>query len=147
VLRTFSFMRALVGAVAALSLWLACTTQVDATQFAQLPDCLNPAACPPSPAVSAPVATEVPPGDAGPGIDAGLFDVFIPQTSLPETGPGPGISGVTGTGLPPGSSGELGPVCPALQPTNGAPCDPIANSLPCAFSLITCTCVQTWVCF
>jgi hypothetical protein len=53
--------------------------------------------------------------------------------------------GTQGTG--PGSTGELGPVCPANAPTNGAPCDVVANSLPCAYARLTCFCVESWTCF
>jgi hypothetical protein len=92
----------------------------------------------------------VTPEDAGVGVDVVVLDAGIQQGTLPEAGAGPGISGTTGSGTQgtgPGSTGELGPVCPALAPTNGAPCDTIANSLPCTYSRLTCFCVESWTCF
>lgn len=69
---------------------------------------------------------------------------------IPSSGPGPGIgpaSGPGGSGLYGGTpSPQLGPVCPALQPTPGAPCDPTANSFACTYGQRTCYCSSAWVC-
>jgi hypothetical protein len=127
-------------AVAAGACLLACTSISTAPELA---DCVDPNTCLAGVPVPAPKGKDVTPEDAGVGVDVIVFDAGIPQGTLPEAGAGPGISGATG----PGSSGELGPVCPALAPTNGAPCDTIANSLPCAYARITCFCVESWTCF
>jgi hypothetical protein len=127
--------------------WLACSGQTDPADQPQLADCLDVHLCGPGVTVPAPLGSNSSQADAGPGADAGVLEGGIQQQAIPEAGPGPGISGITGAATPPGSSGELGPVCPVSQPTNGAPCDPVVNSVPCAYSVVTCSCVQTWVCF
>lgn len=41
----------------------------------------------------------------------------------------------------------VGPTCPATEPTNGARCDPIANSVACGYGPRTCMCTMSWSCF
>ena len=126
--------------------WFACSADIE--QAPQLAECHDAKTCGPGLSMSSPLArNDFNQPEAGAGADAGVFDVGIQQETIPEAGPGPGISGITGASTPVGSSGELGPICPATQPTNGAPCDPIANSVPCAYGRVTCSCVGTWTCF
>lgn len=77
-----------------------------------------------------------------------------PLTNPNTTGPGYGAipPGGPGPGAGPGYNGgaapvQLGPVCPAEQPSPGAPCDPSANSFACTYGQVTCSCNMTWVCF
>jgi hypothetical protein len=140
-------MRSLGVAVGVCLAWIGCSSQTDPTKLPELADCLDVNRCGPGIAVPASTGRNLPPVQADAGVDVVVPDVGIPPETIPEAGPGPGISGITGAGLPPGSAGELGPVCPALAPTNGAPCDPIANSLPCSYARLTCSCVGSWICF
>lgn len=73
------------------------------------------------------------PNTTGPGFGA-----------IPQAGPGPGVGpGFNGTA----ATFQPGPVCPRTQPTDGAPCDPVANSFACTYGQRTCTCGMTWNCF
>jgi hypothetical protein len=136
-------MRSLAPKVAAamvcFSAWVACSSLETPPE---LNDCLNPAVCLRSVATPAPTGRNVPQGGVDAGAEVAVSDAGIVQTTIPETGPGPGISPSTG-----GTTIELGPVCPATAPFQGSPCDSIANSLPCTFSRVTCLCVGTWNCF
>jgi hypothetical protein len=135
---------------AALLIQVACSSQ---TNPPLLPDCVDPAVCKAGVASPSPLGQTLPTPDAGPGFEAGvgpgpLPEAGIQQGTLPEAGAGPGLgtgsSGTRGTG--PGGT-DMGPVCPGLAPTNGAPCDPVANSLPCTYSRLTCFCTSDWTCF
>ena len=140
-------MRSLAMVMGAWLTSVACNSQPDPADFAELADCLDPNACGPGIAVPAPTGRNLPPVEVDAGVDIVIVDGGFPQGTIPEAGAGPGISGITGAGTPPGSAGELGPVCPATAPTNGAPCDTIANSVACAYGRVTCFCVGSWTCF
>jgi hypothetical protein len=131
--------------VAALS--GACTSLSNPPMIA---DCIDPAVCQSGVATPSPMGRSVPPPDAGASTGTGtgigpgpVPEAGVPQGTLPEAGAGPGIG--MGASGPPGT--DVTPVCPALAPTNGAPCDPVANSLPCAFARLTCFCTGAWTCF
>ena len=114
-----------------------------------LRDCLDPSCLMTTnvPAAS-PAATNMPTIAADAGAVAALPDAGTVLTTIPEAGPGPGIGPSTGgAGSAVGGATEPGFVCPASAPTNGAPCDAVANSGACAYANLTCFCTTNWVCF
>ena len=145
-MRRFELAPGLALSFGALVLSAACSSETIAPL---LSDCLDPSCSQPTPASPSPSARNRPPGPVDAGVPI-VADGGIGQETLPEAGPGPGVGpsiGGSGTrGIGPDNSNELGPVCPALAPTNGAPCDPTANILPCSYARLTCSCVTSWLC-
>jgi hypothetical protein len=129
-----------------LALSTACSSE---SRPALLGDCLEPQCRGVNVPSPSPVAINQPPTGRDAGVGVVIPDAGVAIATFPETGPGPGIGPSTGAatrGTGPGSATEPIPVCPATAPTNGAPCDPIANSIGCDYARVTCFCTLNWLC-
>jgi hypothetical protein len=112
-------------------------------------DCAEPGCLSPKFNPGPPQSAFIAQGSTPPEQDAGVADaevVTADGAGVPSAGPGPGIVG-NETAVGTGNTNELGPVCPLTAPTNGAPCAPAVNTIACIYSVETCFCTTSWVCF
>lgn len=141
------FMRSLASCAVALAGGLVVGACSSESKPPLLRDCLDPNCLMTTNVPTAsPAATNQPTVGVDAGMGVPLPDAGTVLTTIPEAGPGPGIGPSTSAGTAVGGATEPGFVCPALTPSNGAPCDAVANSGACAYAALTCFCTTNWIC-